>query len=224
MRNDIPLCVARDLGESRLPRPRGKDSFGERQMKERPIIGWMAWKGRSPYDPCVTRTKRDMLCGYDMMPLRGLHKTEQFLASSGITLVRTEVAQCTRRQRAGFALARNGRILLDSLAWPVSHSGGGAWEVADSRGVESLCRWSSYYFVASSMANELTPVEVASLYMAHGIDRSYADPIKAKDRRRQSTLDMKCREADEAMARLGIELVPVAFRRIDADQQKGLPQ
>lgn len=72
------------------------------------------FKDGKPYgSPC--ETKKSLLIGYDLMPLMGLRRMERRLATKGIVPHRCEVVSDPTSTL--FAVARNGKIERDSVAW-----------------------------------------------------------------------------------------------------------
>jgi hypothetical protein len=78
-------------------------------------VGWAAVKGRREVPESLGKTKRDLLIGYDLMPLRGLRKTERFLIAHGVRLVRCRIVPFARGPF--WSVAVTGRISLDFGAW-----------------------------------------------------------------------------------------------------------
>jgi len=186
----------------------------------RPINGWAAWKGRSIYDASLSPTKRDMLIGYDLMPLRGLRKTEAHLRRHGITIERTKVFPCSASRRHGFALVRNGVILTGSLSWSITHKGGGVWKVENQKGDWALSHNSACGFVNSEFEDELSTQERSALHLLWHGEHDKTDPYEPRDKRRRKTFENARCVASEVWQRLGIKMIPVRFARANAQPKE----
>lgn len=183
------------------------------------ITGWSAWKNGRIYDASLHPTKRDILIGYDMMPLRGLRNTEKVLASKGIMILRTRIAVCRRSQRDGFCLSVDGRLDSGSLGWSIMHDGGGVWKVHDPRGHETLTFVSACGYVASRAEDGVLPMSTLEPEESLTLKRLWwgyweldrADPSQPRDKRRRSSLEKAWAGARATFERVRISLVPVKF-------------
>lgn len=80
--------------------------------------GWAMFKDGKPYNMHLEPTKRRLLIGYDLMPLRGLSKTEKVLKDKGIHAKRAQA--CIVKDGEPFdALvpAINGKLSAELLAY-----------------------------------------------------------------------------------------------------------
>ena len=182
------------------------------------VSGWMAWKGEAPYDGVLETSERNILIGYDMIPLRGLDQTKQALAEKGIEIVAASAVVCPPELRHGFGVAISGVLALDSLSWPTTHRGGGVWQVSDPQGHPVLSFRAACGYLACRLersageeAAEARPL-LRFWYGWFG-DLDYRDPSRPRDGRRRRTLERARAEAREVFGRVGAEMVPVRFER-----------
>lgn len=182
------------------------------------IRGWAAWKGRIPHDLSLHRTKRDILIGYDLMPLRGLAKTERFLRSKGIEIVRTVCSVCSPSRRQAFCLSVAGVLDIKSMEWSITHTGGGEWwKIHDPRGIETLTFASACGYAGQDDGPPgLNPDERRALEIVWWgrIELDKADPTQPRDKRRRKKHTEAWKAARDIFERYQMSLAPVRFAKL----------
>ena len=96
--------------------------ISDRDVPIEPALGYMMWQANgTPYSPHGDwdTTKRSLLIGYDMIPLRGLAETEARMASRGVRCYPTFVEGATEEDHSCYASAVCGTFLPDMLGWSV---------------------------------------------------------------------------------------------------------
>src|SRR5712691_419624 len=85
--------------------------------------GWMMWQDGKPYGipNGWSETKRSLLIGYDLMPLRGLDETEQVMAAKGKVTRETLVEIATEEEHDCYGAVVNGQFVPHMLDWSVCH-------------------------------------------------------------------------------------------------------
>lgn len=86
-------------------------------MKPQQLHGWAMFKDGNLHSCSLERTKRSLLIGYDMIPLRGLIETEKHLRSKGYEAKRAiaRIAECAHFD--AIVPAINGKLTPELLAW-----------------------------------------------------------------------------------------------------------
>src|SRR6266567_7075021 len=82
-----------------------------------PVSGYMMWQDGQPYGipNCWSETKRSLLIGYDLMPLRGLEVTEQVMAEKGKIARETLVELATEEDHHCYGALVNGQFVPHML-------------------------------------------------------------------------------------------------------------
>jgi hypothetical protein len=84
-----------------------------------PQLGWMMFKDGKPHDHGLCESKRSLLIGYDMMPLRGLEQTEEVLRKKGIVACEAEVSIVAEGEQDCYAATIDGRFSLAMLEYSI---------------------------------------------------------------------------------------------------------
>ena len=129
----------------------------------------MFGKDGKPYgSPC--ETKKSLLIGYDLMPLMGLRRMERRLATKGIVPHRCEVVSDPTSTL--FAVARNGKIERDSVAWSTFCDYETTLRQIAGASFSSACGWigcrheeyenplKAYWYTLSSKADRWLPTDL----------------------------------------------------------------
>ncbi len=138
-------------------------------------------------DFLIARDERDLLIGYDMIPLRGLEQTRKVLASKGLVPGMVEVTICLEHERTCYASTFNGVLHSDMLAYTVCKG--------DS---QATFRTTTSYF---GHQRYLQADEQAA------VKRHYYFP--KKDGRRRSTYAKLTEQVNAIFERHGISVVPI---------------
>lgn len=166
------------------------------------VIGWGMWQGKKLHSGRVYCTKRSMLIGYDLMPLRGLVKTERFLASKGIIACRTEVRAIRRRPGCVWSIAVDGELSRYALEWSAIHD-------EPERCLKSACGMFEHHYTEKDLA--FTPEEIRTLNIYWWM---FGYPRETKKFLRE--LGVARDAAHKVLDSRHIIAVPIAFRKVDA--------
>ena len=91
-------------------------------MQTPPVLGYMMWKADgTPYSPRGgwEMSRRGLLIGDDLMPLRGLAETEAHMAARGVRCSPTFVEEATEDGHFCYAATIAGVLSPDMITWPV---------------------------------------------------------------------------------------------------------
>lgn len=87
-------------------------------MKNHFLRGWAMFKDGKPHTCTLEKTKRSLLIGYDLMPLRGLAKTEKHLRSKGYEAKRATARIATDGEPFDAIVpVVNGKLVAELLSW-----------------------------------------------------------------------------------------------------------
>lgn len=160
----------------------------------------------------VDRTRRGILVGYDLMPLRGLEITRRLLEEQhGMRLRKCGIFAGRSKM---FACSINGRIDIDSVGWPVPSEYAGTMKNVSGASLASACGWAATKFASRISAEQRAILGRA----AYNEDRArLAKPVgdydcdwwRARDGRRQLTLEKNASQGAEMLVTLGVRLVPI---------------
>ncbi len=161
------------------------------------VTGWTTFKNGKPM-ALVAISKRDLLIGYDLLPLRGLDKTEQVLTEKGMlpTKVKVEVA-CEDFDYYAFTL--RGELIPEALGY----------SVLKTSELKARRSWASFFTScmksAQKYTNEFneTEKEVLRKYENWVLYNFY------KDGRRKTTWAKLQQQVKEFLVNHSIEIVKV---------------
>jgi hypothetical protein len=139
--------------------------------------------------PC--RIKKSLLIGYDMMPLRGLRKTEKVLMSKGFIATKCRVVPDENSQLFGVAI--NGYVSMAAAEWSVMGT-------AD-RCFMSTCGWLADKALTQDIGIAMKMVWTTSIGQAW----------EPTDRRTIPTFTRRLLVATQELRRLRAMLVPVSI-------------
>ena len=160
--------------------------------------GWMMWRDGKPHSFALDRAKEDLLIGYDMISLRGLDATEQFLASRGMVAHLTEAVVVEEGQHYCFAVTVRGELVPKMLSWSVcSETAGGAMERAAGY-------LGHFYTLPEGDHRDL---------LTYWLFRNEFE----RDGRRRGTLAKLRVRVEAVLAREQVEACPLVFRMLEGD-------
>lgn len=161
-------------------------------------IGWGLWQGKTFCGSAVHPTREDLLVGYDFMALQGLAACEERLLMHGQEVGRTEVAIGGKRSKALYSITVGGRIVPEALSWSCLASD-------PARTLSSAaCLVASHPEQVGVEPNELE-VDAMNRFTVFG---------KKATKREQAMRETLRERVLSAFQRLGIEVVPVALKRL----------
>ena len=161
--------------------------------------GWIVTKyGRPIFTPDTT--KKGLLVGYDMMPLRGLRKAERDLRTYPYNIRRVVLAHDEKGKLYGAAI--DGRISLQLAAFP---------NLRDS--IEK-CKMLTAFGLTAYKYN-LSADEHQTLSSFHYLRRDKKDVRLAEDKRQKKRLLKLRAETERIFDNRNIMIVPVKYILVD---------
>lgn len=162
---------------------------------------WCMFKDGKPYGtPC--RTKRDLLIGYDLMPLHGLRKCERLMAARGITAHECAVSTCYDSPLLAVSLA--GELQPDSVSWSVPCNHETRLRQIAGASFNSACGWVAKELELSQPDDS----KVLSRWSWTLTDYK-RDRWVVKDKRRASTTRNLIRQCADIFQRCGYRIIPI---------------
>lgn len=171
---------------------------------------WCMFKEGKPYGT-PGKTKRDLLIGYDLMPLRGLGKCERLLAARGITPHRCVVSTCCESTLLAVTLA--GELQADSVSWAVPCDFEQTPRQISGASFSSACSWTSRELEDSQPDDS----KVLSRW-AWTLTDYERDRWVVKDKRRASTTRSLIRQCAEILQNRGYRIVPIRINQTSKEE------
>ena len=158
--------------------------------------GWIVTKHGKPINtPDVT--KRGLLIGYDMMPLRGLRKAEKDLRTHPYDIRRVVLVYDEKRKLYGAAV--DGQISLNLAGFS---------NIGDS--IERT-KIRTAFAIEGKKKYGLSPKENKTLSSFYYLWRDEKNILLARDKRRKNRLVNLRLETERIFEKLKIEIVPVKY-------------
>ena len=153
--------------------------------------GWCMFNRRGRPHSSPEKTRRCLLIGYDMIPLRGLEKTAVLLRDRYGLVPR----RCRLRASDGdgcWTLAMRGRLSLSAASYPVHHD-------CAARAFSAACGW-----LVHARRNSLTEDEYKALMDVWWTVKDRRWPWRAEHRRQRRRYERQAAKAAAVIGRLGI--------------------
>jgi hypothetical protein len=175
-----------------------------------PALGYMMWQANgTPYSPHGDwdTTKRSLLIGYDMIPLRGLAETEARMAARGVRCYPTLVERASEEDHSCYASVVRGRFIPDMLGWSVCQ-----------KTAERAFENTAFYFgeIRGHPRFKKLPVpfvmEDEETYLCNGYFFFAVSMHIHPDGRRKTTLAKMRVQVEAIFRRYNIVVVPIRFR------------
>lgn len=186
-------------------------------------LGWSFW--RNGEHNGFARSKRSLLVGLDMIPLRGLNACEVFMNSRGWSCLPTTI----RRARAGEAGSFYGPLVVGTpdtnmLEWS------NCWRDAEDAAmtiaffIETAAKGGGYLTRDwhPELVQLLRPFDIAQLSMFHWMWRDANDRTQPEDKRRRTTLAHNRAATLDTFQRLGIEIQLLKWEPVIMIAEQGL--